>query len=553
MVAALALWGACSGGGEPAAPGSEASLPAYVPTPAMPAPAARALTPQRLRRLTNAEMENVYADLLGGERLPLQRGFLPDPFSEGFDNDALLLGVGTSKSEELMTAAERVAAALVAPASLERQAPCPAGAEARGCARAFISRATAITWGRPPTDDELGRLEEVFTTGVAEAEPSAGYAGGISLVTEAILASPHFVYRTELGKPPADPAATEVTLEGPEIASALSFLFRGARPDAPLMEAALAGSLVDPATRAAHAERLLATAEGRRRIDVFVRSWLGLTDVAMLNKDLGMFPVFTPAVRQAMDRELTTFIEHVMTMAQGRLDELFLADYSFPARVEGLIYGEDTDSLVGNHTMVKLGPNRRGLLSSPAFLATHALISQTNPVERGLMVRGRLLCQEIPPPPPEVLAQTPSGGAELTTRAKYEAHQKNPSCAGCHRMMDPIGFGFEQFDAIGRFRIKEGDNPVDARGELVGTDVDGPFVGPAALSQRLVRSLQFRRCFVQQLVRFAEGRGMGADDAEEIRYLTHQLEMADHRIGDVLVALVKRPTFILRKIVKEAP
>jgi hypothetical protein len=550
---ALALASSCGSSTPAPVPEGEAPLPEYVPTPATGPPAARALTPRRLRRLTSGEMENVYADVLGGERLPLGPGFIPDPVSEGFDNDAVLLGVGTSKAEEIITAAERVATAVVAPATLERQAPCPAGGDVRACAASFARRVASLAWGRPPTAEELGRLDQVFATGATESEPSASYAGGISLATEAILSSPHFVYRTELGQLPADPAATEVTLDGPEIASAMSFLLRGARPDQPLLDAAMAGSLADPDTRAAHATRLLATPEGRRRIEWFIRSWLGLTNVAMLNKDLGLYREFTAAVRQAMDRELTVFIDHVMSVKQGRLDELFLADYSFPGRPLGVIYGADTDGLVGNHVMVPLAANRRGLLSSPAFLATHALISQTNPVERGLMVRGRLLCQEIPPPPPEVLAQTPGGGAESTTRAKYEAHQKDPSCAGCHRMIDLIGFGFEQFDAIGRFRTKEGEHLVDAQGELVGTDVDGKFVGPAALSQRLVRSLQFRSCFVQQLVRFVEGRGVKADDGEELRYLTHQLELADHRIGDLLVTLVRRPTFILRKIVKEAP
>ena len=192
-------------------------------------------------------MENVYADLLGGERLPLGRGFLPDPVSEGFDNDAVLLGVGTSKAEEIVTAAERVAAALVAPGALERQAPCPAGGDARACARELRQPGGRRSPGAARRRaEELGRLEQVFATGAAESEPSASYAGGISLATEAILSSPHFVYRSELGQLPADPAATEVTLDGPEIASALSFLFRGARPDQPLLEAALAGALADP-------------------------------------------------------------------------------------------------------------------------------------------------------------------------------------------------------------------------------------------------------------------------------------------------------------------
>ena len=188
--------------------------------------------------------------------------------------------MGTSKLEEVITAAERVATALVTPGALERQAPCPAGADVRGCARSFASRAAGVAWGRPATAEEMGRLEQVFMTGAAESEASASYAGGISLATEAMLSSPHFVYRSELGQLPTDPAATEVTLDGPEIASAMSFLFRGARPDQPLLEAALAGSLADPETRAAHAARLVATPEGRRRIEWFIRSWLGLTDVA---------------------------------------------------------------------------------------------------------------------------------------------------------------------------------------------------------------------------------------------------------------------------------
>ncbi len=205
MVATLAMAGCLGGDGSSTGPEGEAPLPAYVPTPAMDPPAARALSPRRLRRLTNAEMENVYADLLGGERLPLARGFLPDPVSEGFDNDAVLLGMGTSKLEEVITAAERVATALVAPGALERQAPCPAGADVRGCARSFASRVAGVAWGRPPTAEEMGRLEQVFMTGAAESEASASYAGGISLTTEAMLSSPHFVYRSELGQLPTDP------------------------------------------------------------------------------------------------------------------------------------------------------------------------------------------------------------------------------------------------------------------------------------------------------------------------------------------------------------
>ena len=291
--------------------------------------------------------------------------------------------------------------------------------------------------------------------------------------------SPYFVYRFELGQR-IGPGAAEVQLNGPEIASSLSFLLRGARPDAPLLEHALAGRLADPAVRASEAQRLLGTAAARGQLAQFIRSWLGLLDVAATVKDLAVYPEFVPAVHQAMDRELEVFLDHVLANEQGRLDELLLADYSFPGPALAPIYGRDLLGPIGEFTPVELRPHRRGLLSSPGFLAAHALINQTNPVERGLIVRRRLLCQDVPPPPPDVLAQPPGGGNELTTRAKYEAHRRDPSCSACHQFIDPLGFGFENFDAIGRYRTKEGAHDVDASGEVVGTDVDGPFIGPAA-------------------------------------------------------------------------
>jgi hypothetical protein len=188
------------------------------------------------------------------------------------------------------------------------------------------------------------------------------------------------------------------------------------------------------------------------------------------------------------------------------------------------------------------------VLSSPAFLGTHALINQTNPVQRGLVVRTRLLCQDIAPPPPDVNTQPPGGLMGQTTRQKYEAHAKEPRCRACHSLMDPLGFGFEEFDLIGRYRSKEGDAPIDARGEIVNTDVDGPFTGPVQLASKLALSAEFRRCFVKQLWRFGEARAATGPDDQEIDALTARFEKADHRIDELLVALVRKPTFILRKV-----
>jgi hypothetical protein len=544
--------------GAPAAPAAPAPLtpspPAVlVPTPPAPEPPNRPLGSTRLRRLANLEIENVVADLLG-ERLGLTAGFLDDPRPHGYDTDAEALVVSESKFDELGTVAERVAARLTDPAHIAGSAPCDTGELPEICARRFITALSRQAWGRPADADETTRLLGVFAQGTVGGD----YAAGVALAAEAMLLSPFFAYRTELGPPaagdptpPAGAGPATTTLTGPEIASAISFLAKGARPDAALLDAGLAGHLLEPDERALQARRLLDSPAGRAQLARFVRSWLGIDDVAVINKDLGVFPVFTPSVRAAMARELAQFLEHVFAQAGGRLDELLLADYTFPGPALSVIYGPDELlDPIGDFSRVRLDPaRRRGLLSSPAFLARHALVGQTNPVERGLLVRGQLLCQELGPPPPDVQAMTPSGGPGTTTRQKYEAHQRDEACRSCHQFIDALGFGFEQFDPIGRFRTHEGANLIDASGVLNGTDVDGVFVGPAALAERLEKSAMVRRCLVQQLWRFALGREVSSGDAAEIDHLAWQFASAGQSIPQLIVAMVARPNFVLRTAV----
>jgi hypothetical protein len=531
VVVACALAAACSSRGAPAT-----ADPPFVPIPPPGAPGAPQ-TPQRLRRLTNVEMENVLADLLGA-RLDLTRGFLPDPRVEGYDDDAVALGSSASKVEEVRSAAER--AATYVGAHLPELAPCAAGQDPAACARDFAASFATRAWGRPPTDGELARLMVVYDAG----REGGDQASGVGLLVEAVLGSPYFLYRTELGAGAVENGTVRLTPA--EIASSLSFLVVGSRPDPALR--ARGNELMSAAARVEEARRLLDSAAGRRQQQRFLRAWLGLTDVATINKDVGANPVFTPSVRQAMDRELDTFIEHVLTQRQGRLDELMTADYTFPGPAEAPIYGQDLLAPPGDFAAVTLDPRRRGVLSSPAFLAAHALINQTNPVERGLMVRTRLLCQDVAPPPPSVNAVPPPAGGASTTRAKYAAHSQDPFCAGCHQLMDPIGFGFEAFDTLGRHRTMEAGQPVDSRGALVGTDVDGPFDGPAELSLRLPRSALFRRCFVKQLWRFAEGRSATSADDPELDTLAFRFDQLEHRLPELLVELVGRPNFVLRVV-----
>lgn len=537
LFAALVCAGACTDFADPSEPAASPP-PAYVPTPTVNEVPEQPQTPRRLRRLNNTQMENVLADVLGA-RLDLTRGFLPDPRAEGYDTDATALGISDSKVDEIATAAERAAAYATTPAQLERLAPCPAGQEPATCARAFLDRVVPPAWGRGPSEAEAARLLQVFRVG----HEHEGYAAGIGLVLQALLQAPQFVYLSELGGPPRD---GRVTLTGPEIASQISFLLRGARPDAALLAAATAGELATHEGRERQARRLLGAPQVRQHLAGFLRAWLGVD--RFVNKDLAVVPIFVPTVRLALEKELVTFLDHVLATTGGRLDDLMLADYSFPSPLLAPIYGDDLLSTPGEFTRVSWHPRRRGLLSSASFLATHALISQTNPVERGLLIRSRLFCQEIPPPPPDVLAQTPIGPPALTTRQKYEAHTTEPRCRTCHQFMDPLGFGLEEFDLLGRYRTMEGDQLIDARGAIVGTDVDGTFTGPAALADRLMKSAQFRRCFVKQLWRWGEGRAAGDADDAELDALATAFERGDHRLDELLVAVVRKPTFITRRV-----
>jgi hypothetical protein len=227
----------------------------YVPTPQADLPG-EPLTPRRLRRLTNREMGNVLTDLLG-KSLDLTKGFLRDSPREGYDNDWVALAASESKVDEVAAAAERAGVYLTAPERLDQFAPCPTG-DLPGCARTFAASFAGRAWGRAPSTDELDRLGEVFRVG----QTGADYAAGIALVVEAVLQSPSFVYRTELGE--GTPVTGPVRLSAPEIASAMSFAITGARPDAPLLAAGAAGELFTPEGREGQARRLLQTPPARR-------------------------------------------------------------------------------------------------------------------------------------------------------------------------------------------------------------------------------------------------------------------------------------------------
>ncbi len=523
----------CACSGRVADPLAPETPPAAAEKPSDPAPAeldrCGAATPRRIRRLTQAEHRTAIADLLGKEPTVFA-AFPPEAKRHGFAANAELTATGG-----IVEAFARVAEQAARQLPVERLAPCDdaAGAGAAACATRFARSFGRRAFGRPLADDEVARLGALFD----EGREGGRYEDGIRLVAEALLQSPHFLYRTELG-PGTDATTGVVRLTAHEIASQLSFLLTGRRPDEALLDAAEAGRLDRPEGIEAEADRLLATPAARAHLRDFLRSWLGLDELDRLSRAPHVFPAFTTALRTEIDLEARRFLDGIVA-AGGRLETLLDGPLPAPTPlIAQRVY--DADPKAG-------GPLRRGILGLPGFLAAHAAVDRTSPVERGRIVRMGLFCQDVPPPPPDVVfAPIDADDQGKTTRRKTELHVQD-ACKGCHQLLDPIGFGLEQLDAIGRHRTEEFGAPVDARGALVATDVDGPFSGPAALGAKLAKSRQVRDCFVTQVYRFAQGGSEGAEDACTLRALQGRFAPPGTTIPELLRAVVTSPSFVLRR------
>jgi hypothetical protein len=279
---------------------------------------------------------------------------------------------------------------------------------------------------------------------------------------------------------------------------------------------------------------MLADERGRRHLQTFFSQWLGLETLPDLTKDAQQFPEFDAELAATMRASTEALIDDVLWEGDARLGTLLTSRTQFvDARLGKLL--EVPGALGDQLQPVEITDGRRpGLLSHPSILAFTAHPDQTSPVHRGLFVRSRLLCDEPPPPPPELMVEPLDPDPDLTTRERLELSHVNPDCAGCHSLMDPIGFGMEKYDAIGRWRVEENGKPIDDAATLLGTDVDGPFVGLGELVERLSTSVELSRCAEKQAMTFALGRAVAND---EVCTLGADLVAATPRELDVLALL----------------
>ena len=527
--AATSMAGSAAVGG---AGGGSSSVPADCTTTA-PKPGR-----SPLRRLNRAEYKSTVHDLLGVDAVAVDT-FPPDNAGLGFTNNADVLSVTNLLAEAYMTGAETFAKAAVA--NLPTLVPCAAAAD-DACAKQFIADFGLRALRRPPTDADKASYLALFTAG----KTGGSFADGIELVVEGMLQSADFLYRVEQSDPAA-PADAVVALNDYEMATRLSYFLWGTMPDKALFDAAAAKQLSAPADIETQVRRMLTDAKAKAAVAAFHGEWLSTATVSGVDKDAGLFPEFTPTIRAEMRQEVETFVDQVF-WTDGKLETLFSAPYSYMNKELATFYGA-TPPVGDGFQKVMLDPAQRaGIATQGALLTAFAKPNQSSPVLRGKFVREQFFCQPLPAPPANLVIVAPEVTAGSTTRQRFAQHEKDPTCAACHTLMDGLGLGFEAYDPIGRWRTQDQGQAVDSSGTIVGTDVDGPFVGGAALSAKLAQSGQVRACVVKQWFRYANGRSEVPSDNCTLDSLGAQFDAGGHDMRELRVKIALSDAFRFRSL-----
>lgn len=488
--------------------------------------------------MTRAEYDNTVRDLLGDTSHPA-RSFAPEEEALGFHNNAQALSVNPLLAEQYLRAAETLSAR--ATENLPALLGCNPTTDGEDpCARRFIASFGRRAFRRPLDEATAGALFAVFQAG-----RMADFRTGIQLVLQTMLQSPRFLYRVELTAAPAG-ESRPVKLDGWELASRLSYLLWGSMPDDELLSAAEADKLGSKAEILAQARRMLADARSHDAVAGFHAEWLRLDKLEGMSKDAQVYPEFNDELRALMRAETEKFVDEVVWNDKGDLETLLTAPFSFMNRRLAAFYGAGGPTGDALERVALDATQRAGLLTQASILSLTAKPDQSSPVHRGKFVRNQMLCQELPPPPPDLVVRPPDLDPRLTTRERFSAHSQDPACSGCHQLMDRVGLGFESFDGIGRFRASENGRAVDASGQMLNSDFDGPFNGVAELARKLSRSELVRACMVKQWFRFAYGRGETADDAQTLRELGRQFASGGYKIRELLLALTQTDAFLYR-------
>ena len=426
--------------------------------------------------------------------------------------------------------------------------PEASAAAERACAEEILAALARRAFRRPVDARDLGVLLPFYEAGRREG----GFERGIEQALARLLVSPSFLFRIELD--PVDAASGRAyPVEDQALASRLSFFLWSSLPDEQLLELADRGALSDPDVLERQVRRMLADPRADALADNFAGQWLYLRNVPAARPDFRRFPNVDDNLRHAFRRETELLFQSIVREDRSAID-LLAADYTFVN--ERLARHYDIPHVYGDHfrrVSTADHPMRGGLLGQGSMLTVQSLSTRTSPVKRGIWVLENILGTTPPDPPPDVpeLEASANDGRELTMREAMERHRANPTCAACHRLMDPLGLALENFDAVGRWRETDASGePLDVSGELP----DGTrFAGVAKLKRALLANPEpFLRTLTEKLLTYALGRGLEYTDAPAVRRIVRDAASREHRFSALVLGIVKSVPFQQRRSAGEA-
>ncbi|WP_233261490.1 DUF1592 domain-containing protein [Vitiosangium sp. GDMCC 1.1324] len=488
-----------------------------------------------LHRLNRAEYDNTVRDLLGDTTHPAS-DFPMDDHGYGFDNNADVLSLGPLLMEKYSAAAETLVEA-----SWTRMRVCtPDPADPLPCARLTLERFARRAWRRPVTQAEVDRLMAFLPLALSRGDTSDT---GLKLAMRAVLLSPHFLYRVELDPDPTSTASHP--LNDHELASRLSYFLWSSMPDDALMTAADEGSLHTPEELERQVRRMLEDPKSDALVDNFAGQWLYTRALESVHPDPLLYP-FDDALREAMRQE-TWLVFREFLHGDHRARDLVDADFTYVNDRLAQHYGLPVPGTTEMQRISLAGhPERSGLLGQGSILSVTSHPDRTSPVKRGLWVLEQLMCKAPPPPPPNVEGLPPPVDPKMSIKQRMAQHRTDPSCSGCHAMMDPIGYGLENLNAVGAWRQNEevSGARVDPSGELPGGI---PFKDGIELRAILKADPALDHCIAQHLFTYGLGRGPVHADACTLESISKETEARGGRLSDLILSITRSEAFTHRR------
>jgi hypothetical protein len=490
-----------------------------------------------VRRLTHSQYNNTLRDLLGDSSAPANR-FPSEDYVNGFRNQYDAQTMSPILVEAYSAAAEKVARAAFRNGDLHHLVPCrPSSA----CRAAFVRRFGFRAFRRPLEADEQLRYEKLFSE-------QSDFIQGAQAVVEAMLQSPNFLFRLD--------GTSNPKLKQYAIASRLSYALWDTVPDEALFGAAARGELSTSAGLEKAARRMLRDPRAHQALDEYISQWLRFDRILTSSRDRRRYPNFSRETAIAMTEEGRRFVSDLVWNNRNFMDA-FTADYSFVNSDLASIYHVPAPAHEFERVTFPPESERAGLLGQTLFLSLSSKPDDTSITGRGLFVREQFLCQHVPPPPASVNTNlAPSTEVHpQTNRERMAEHVANKSCAGCHNLMDPIGAGFEKFDAVGARREqyqllfysgshdrrkppKTVSLPLDTNGSVAGID-GARFSSPRELGAVLAKTPQCQECMVKQYFRFVSGRMESPADYPVLRKVTADFRDSGFRFQELIVSLVR--------------